>query len=131
MAKNILSLKQIKNIKDQISIRKNNCFEDIQKIRGIKDYEHLNGKIIVNCESEEFDMNCTRQKFHINLCQLTEESKPWTYPFIYNLAIKEIENYKNDKWLPESMLSFDNANETKLYLDSWFKRNKIDRDHYS
>lgn len=119
--------KQTEIINSQIQkvISKSNF--EIQQIRGISKYQEFFGKVSVSLSVN--GTNSIKEKFDKSWYQLDESIPKWSYPLIYEMALKESEliegfNYGRN---PEALVAAEHARKTVEFLEQYDKsiKNKM------
>ena len=104
-------------IKKEIEYITEQANQEIQKIKNIDKYQKLFGKVDLSIDLHTDDS--ILYKFEqINWNRLDKTIPKWSYPFIYELALK---NSKMITHLPEGMCAQDFAKETVILLDKILK----------
>lgn len=114
MIKKVLMRKQTKLINSQIQkiIYKSNL--EIQQIKGISKYEEFFGKVSVRSHFD--DTNSIKSKFYRNWFSLDDSIPEWSYPLIYDIALKE-SKLSGTFRQPEDLVASSNAEKTVKQLE--------------
>jgi len=117
--KPLFTLQQATNIKNEIENITQQATEEIQKIENIDKYQQLFGKVTLDvCNSRDSILHRFEQ---VNWNRLDKTIPKWSYPFVYELALKnsKINGYYRN---PESSVAQSFAEETVKELEKIFEK---------
>ena len=116
---NLISNKDIKFIEEEKLKCKERYFKNLSKIKNYDKYVELFG------DEKNFEPTGIIKEFAMtHWCKLDPKTPTWSYPIIYNTAMKHIKN--NSMRQPEDLCAKGYAMETVCYIEKWFKDNKLD-----
>ena len=117
----LFGLQQATNIKKEIEYITEQANKKIQALENIDKYQQLFGKVTL-CVNNSCDGSILHRFEHVNWNRLDKTIPKWSYPFVYELAVKNSNPNKGYYRNPESYIAIDYAEKTVKELEKIFEK---------